>query len=52
MTRVAVFDVDDTLYLERDYVRSGFHAVATWAEETLDVTGVFDTAWGLFLAGG
>ena len=28
--RCVVFDVDDTLYLERDYVRSGFHAVAQW----------------------
>jgi putative hydrolase of the HAD superfamily len=26
-----VFDLDDTLYLERDYVRSGFQAVATFA---------------------
>lgn len=51
MTRVAVFDVDDTLYLERDYVRSGFHAVATWAEESLGLLGLFDTAWGLFLTG-
>lgn len=51
MSRVVVFDVDDTLYLERDYVRSGFFAVATWAEETLDLPGVFDTAWGLFIAG-
>ena len=24
---VVVFDLDDTLYLERDYVRSGFRAV-------------------------
>jgi putative hydrolase of the HAD superfamily len=26
--RIVVFDIDDTLYLERDYVFSGFHAVA------------------------
>ena len=51
MTRVAVFDVDDTLYLERDYVHSGFSAVAAWAEETLGLPGLFDTAWGLFLTG-
>jgi putative hydrolase of the HAD superfamily len=51
VTRVVVFDVDDTLYLERDYVRSGFFAVATWAEETLELPGLFDTAWGLFLTG-
>jgi putative hydrolase of the HAD superfamily len=28
-----VFDLDDTLYPERDYVLSGFKAVAHWAEE-------------------
>ncbi|OCP10114.1 MULTISPECIES: HAD family hydrolase [unclassified Ensifer] len=28
--RVLVFDLDDTLYLERDFVASGFKAVATW----------------------
>ena len=32
-----VFDLDDTLYLERDYVISGFRAVASWAESELGV---------------
>ena len=27
---VFVFDLDDTLYLERDYVLSGFRAVGRW----------------------
>jgi putative hydrolase of the HAD superfamily len=31
--RAIVFDLDDTLYPERDYVLSGFRAVARWAEE-------------------
>jgi len=30
-----VFDVDDTVYLERDYVRSGFAAVGVWADRWL-----------------
>lgn len=30
--RAVVFDLDDTLYLEQDYVLSGFRAVAGWAE--------------------
>ena len=30
-SRVVVFDMDDTLYLEREYVRSGFRAVASTA---------------------
>ena len=31
--RLVVLDIDDTLYLERDYVRSGFAAVGTWARD-------------------
>jgi putative hydrolase of the HAD superfamily len=32
-----VFDMDDTLYPERDYARSGFRAVAAWAEAHLGI---------------
>lgn len=32
-----LFDLDDTLYPERDYVLSGFRAVARWAEESLHI---------------
>ena len=32
-----VFDLDDTLYPERDYVLSGFCAVAAWAQEHLAI---------------
>ena len=32
---VVLFDLDDTLYAERDYVFSGFEAVARWAEPRL-----------------
>jgi putative hydrolase of the HAD superfamily len=32
---IVVFDLDDTLYLERDYVRSGFRAVADEIGKTL-----------------
>jgi putative hydrolase of the HAD superfamily len=32
---VTVFDLDDTLYDELSYVRSGFRAVATWGAEHL-----------------
>jgi putative hydrolase of the HAD superfamily len=31
MLRAVVFDLDDTLYSERDYAISGFRAVASWA---------------------
>jgi putative hydrolase of the HAD superfamily len=43
-----VFDLDDTLYLERDYVRSGFQAVGGWCEDNLKLSGVQDLAQSLF----
>ena len=46
-----MFDVDDTLYLERDYVRSGFAAVDRWALANLGVAGVFERAWAHFESG-
>jgi putative hydrolase of the HAD superfamily len=35
--RAIVFDLDDTLYPERDYVLSGFRAVAAWVEPNLGI---------------
>lgn len=49
--RCVVFDIDDTLYLERDYVRGGFQAVNAWVEQTLHVVGFFDRAWQAFQGG-
>jgi putative hydrolase of the HAD superfamily len=46
-----VFDLDDTLYLERDYVRSGFHAVGQWCAEGLGLGGVRELAEELFEGG-
>jgi len=37
--RSVAFDIDDTLYLERDYVRSGFEAVSQWIQERRGVKG-------------
>jgi len=37
MWQAIVFDLDDTLYPERDYVLSGFRAVAGWAEQNLGI---------------
>ena len=47
----AVFDIDDTLYLERDYVRSGFQAVGDWAARWLDIADFGDRCWCRFQAG-
>jgi putative hydrolase of the HAD superfamily len=46
-----VFDIDDTLYLERDYVRSGFAAAGDWAKGELGVDDLADRAWAAFLDG-
>jgi putative hydrolase of the HAD superfamily len=36
--KAIVFDLDDTLYPEREYVRSGFRAVGEWAEQRLGIS--------------
>jgi len=46
-----VLDIDDTLYLERDYVRSGFEAVGRWAQRELGVKDFADRAWAAFEGG-
>jgi putative hydrolase of the HAD superfamily len=51
MRRLVVLDIDDTLYLERDYVRSGFAAAGTWAYHELGVVGFGERAWAAFEAG-
>ncbi len=49
--RCVVFDVDDTLYLERDYVRSGFRAVEAHLVAHHGVCGFFERAWRAFERG-
>jgi putative hydrolase of the HAD superfamily len=51
MSCVVTFDLDDTLYLERDFVRSGFAAVGAWLATELGVRGFEACAWRLFEAG-
>ena len=51
--QAVLFDLDDTLYPERAYVRSGFKAAAAWAEQELGIdrsTG-FEELWAYFVAG-
>jgi putative hydrolase of the HAD superfamily len=45
--RLVAFDIDDTLYLERDYVRSGFAA----AEEASGIVGLAAACLDLFRSG-
>jgi glycosyltransferase involved in cell wall biosynthesis/FMN phosphatase YigB (HAD superfamily) len=49
--RLVVLDIDDTLYLERDYVRSGFDAVGAWARTELGVDDLGERAWAAFESG-
>ena len=46
-----VLDIDDTLYLERDYVRSGFDAVSRWAQRDLGIDDFGARAWAAFESG-
>jgi putative hydrolase of the HAD superfamily len=43
-----VFDIDDTLYLERNFVRSGFQVVGQWMKMQFGVDDFFGRAWKLF----
>jgi putative hydrolase of the HAD superfamily len=49
--RVVVLDLDDTLYLEREYVRSGFHAVGAHVARLTGVRGFGERCWAMFEAG-
>lgn len=48
---VMVFDLDDTMYLERDYVESGLQAVGSWAEQQLGIMGLSSRMLRLFRSG-
>ena len=50
-TLCVAFDLDDTLYLERDYIRSGFGVVGQWATAELGVKHFAERAWALFEQG-
>ena len=51
MIKTLVFDLDDTLFLERDFVRSGFKAVDHWLIENCKIKSFFSIAWDLFESG-
>jgi putative hydrolase of the HAD superfamily len=46
-----VFDLDDTLYLERDYARSGFVAVGDYVKKSAGLTDFADRCWNCFQQG-
>ncbi|MBN2588914.1 MAG: HAD family hydrolase [Sedimentisphaerales bacterium] len=52
--KVVIFDLDDTLYDEVDYCKSGFGACAHFLEETIEdlpSEGIFNTFWEQFCKG-
>ena len=51
LVHTVVFDLDDTLYAESDYVLSGFRAVDEWLQKDQNVDGFFPRAKHQFLGG-
>lgn len=46
-----VFDLDDTLYLERDFVRSGYEACDDWLLHKIGIAGLAQCCQSMFEAG-
>ena len=46
-----VFDLDDTLYPEATYARSGLRAAGTWAEQELAIPGLVEVLLSIFESG-
>ena len=46
-----IFDLDDTLYLERDFARSGFVAAGDWLRREVGLGGLTEICQRLFAAG-
>ena len=40
--KVIVFDLDDTLYKEVDFLKSAYFEIASWIELHYNKTGVYD----------
>jgi len=51
LIRAIVFDMDDTLYEEKEYVISGFKSVEKWVKGKFNISGFFEIASHLFLSG-
>jgi putative hydrolase of the HAD superfamily len=52
LPKAVVFDLDDTLYLERDFVQSGFTEVGEWCRAHLGISDFMNRARSDFQAGG
>jgi putative hydrolase of the HAD superfamily len=51
MIKAVIFDLDDTLFPEHEFVLSGFQAVSSWVATQYSILGFFEVAWQLFKEG-
>ena len=51
MSKVVVFDMDDTLFPEKEFVRSGFKEVDRYLQKKLSINNFFLRAWEKFSSG-
>jgi len=49
--QLVVFDMDDTLFLEKDFVKSGFLAVNHFLIDEYKINGFYNKAWERFCSG-
>ncbi|MCH5222342.1 MAG: HAD family hydrolase [Muribaculaceae bacterium] len=51
LSQCVVFDLDDTLYKEIEYVKSAFRYISDQLQGTTTHTQIYDTLWGAFSSG-
>ncbi|NRA73964.1 MAG: HAD family hydrolase [Rickettsiales bacterium] len=51
MSTVLVFDLDDTLFLEKQFVLSGFKAVDSWLAKKVSMEGFYDRCLNIYNSG-
>ena len=49
--KVVVFDMEDTLYKEVEFLKSGYHAVADYLTQTCGVQDLYQEMWSAYLEG-
>ena len=49
--KVVVFDLEDTIYKEVDFLKSGYHAVANYLTQICGVRDMYQDMWNAYLAG-
>lgn len=49
--KVVVFDLEDTIYKEVDFLKSGYHAVANYLTQICGVRDMYQDMWNAYLVG-